>query len=157
RKHDPHGERTMCVITKPDRAEIVANTLPEFVKYAKNAVPGYKFKLGWHIVRNPGPEDTTENGVDRDDAEKLFFDQADWAKSLNSTQLGIDKLRERLSTILEHHMRTTLSGVIDDIKSNLATSKIALQKLGSPRSTIEAQRLYLTTASERFQQLVQQA
>lgn len=155
KEHNPTGDRTLCVITKPDTDRAPRDTIPLFVRYAKGTITDYQY-AGWHILRNL---DTNEimDGKDRDKTEKLFFATSHWSKALRHDQLGIDSLRTRLSTMLEQHMRANLSEVVDVININLKTSKEELQNLGSPRADTQQQGVYLTELSGRFHTIVQQA
>jgi GTP-binding protein EngB required for normal cell division len=157
RQYDPLGRRTLCVFTKPDRVEIGPESRPKFVEYAMNTQPGYQFLRDWHIVRNSGPESKGQSVADRDTAEDQFFAQSSWTKSLHRDQLGISKLRERLSSLLEQHTQTEMPKVINDINGSLEQSREALKRLGPGRSTINEQRLYLTQKSLLFQSVIQQA
>jgi GTPase SAR1 family protein len=157
KKYDPLGKRTMFVITKPDKVLCKSNDLPQFVLYAQNKLPHYCFELGWHIVRNRGENDDDRTMDERDAAEKEFFAQASWSKRLNRDQLGINKLRERLSILLERHTRSEMPGVLNEIDETLNECREEISKLGQARSTSDAQKLYLITISQRFESLVRQA
>ncbi|KAH8597058.1 P-loop containing nucleoside triphosphate hydrolase protein [Bisporella sp. PMI_857] len=156
-KYDPSGKRTICVVTKPDNACPGPEELPQFVRYAQNKLPGYNFELGWHVVMNGGHNSRTPTLDDRDKAEKDFFTLASWNGILHRDQLGISKLRARLSTLLEHHTRAEMPKVLKQIREKLEESRDELSKLGLPRSTSHDQKVYLTTISQRFEGLVRQA
>jgi GTPase SAR1 family protein len=156
-KYDPLGKRTICVVTKPDIANPGANDLPQFVEYAQNKLPGYHFELGWHVVMNRGHESQGQTLDERDKAEKDFFAQAPWVGTLHRDQLGINKLHARLSTLLERHTRAEMPGVLKQIRETLDESRADLSKLGQARSTSDQQKIYLTTISQRFENVVRQA
>jgi GTPase SAR1 family protein len=157
KKYDPLGKRTICVVTKPDNAALGSNDLPQFVQYAKNTLPGYHFELGWHVVMNRGHHNQSQTLDERDKAEKDFFARAPWSRELHRDQLGINKLRDRLSTMLERHTRAEMPGVLKQIRETLHESRDELSKLGPARSTSDQQKLHLTTISQRFENLVRQA
>jgi GTPase SAR1 family protein len=157
KKHDPLGKRTICVVTKPDNATPGSNDLPQFVRYAQNKLPGYSFKLGWHVVMNGAHHAQGQTLDERDKAEKDFFAQATWNGQLRRDQLGISKLRDRLSALLEQHTRAEMPGVLKQIKDTLDESRDELSKLGPARATSDQQKLHLTAISQRFENLVRQA
>ncbi len=156
-KYDPLGKRTICVVTKPDSAVPGPDDLPQFVQYAQNNLPGYTFELGWHVVMNRAHNAQTQTSDERDKAEKDFFAQAPWSGRLHRDQLGINKLRDRLSTLLERHTRAEMPGVLKQISETLNASRDELSKLGPARSNSDEQRKHLTTIGQRFENLVRQA
>lgn len=156
-KYDPTGKRTICVVTKPDIATPGPDDLPQFVEYAKNKLNGYRFELGWHVVMNHRDNSRSQTLDERDKAEKDFFTQAPWSGTLHRDQLGISKLRDRLSTLLERHTRAEMPGVLEKIRHTLDESRDELSKLGPARSNPNDQRVYLTILSQRFENLVRQA
>jgi len=156
-KYDPMGKRTICVVTKPDIASLGPNDLPQFVQYAKNKLPGYCFVLGWHVVMNRGNVGPCQTFDERDKAEKDFFSRVPWSVSLHRDQIGIKRLRDRLSTLLELHTRAEMPGVLKQIREILVESREELSKLGPARSSSDDQKRHLTTISLQFENLVRQA
>lgn len=50
REHDPSGERTLGIITKPDMAPKGSGLEKSYIELAQNN--DIFFKLGWHVVKN---------------------------------------------------------------------------------------------------------
>lgn len=93
---DPHQDRTLGVLTKPDLVD----------KGAESRVIGLleghtrPMKLGWHVVRNPGQMEMSDRELDRNSLEAGFFrSQAPW-NSIDQEKVGIDALRVRLNEVL---------------------------------------------------------
>ena len=157
KQHDPDRKRTICVFTKPDRVEFAKDAIPKFVEFASNTTPGWHFDLGWHIVRNAGPQDYGSKISDRDAIERRFFAQAPWAKSLDKHQLGINSLRDRLSGLLEKHIRDEMPKLFAEIKEKLGEATRKRNRLGDARPTMKDQRMYLIQLSQNFQAISKEA
>ncbi|OCK76112.1 hypothetical protein K432DRAFT_360967 [Lepidopterella palustris CBS 459.81] len=156
RKFDPEGLRTMGIITKPDR---VAGPITEkqWIQVAKNKSPRYKFKLGWHVVRNRGIGEANSTFSERDLKEEEFFSKSAWKDELNTEQLGIDSLRVKLSKVLEDRIRSALPGIITELKIKLENCKQGLASLGPNRITLDDQQIYLTRIGTNFQETTKDA
>ncbi|KAG9246896.1 P-loop containing nucleoside triphosphate hydrolase protein [Calycina marina] len=126
---DPHGRRTMGLITKPDTLFQDSESEREFVKLALNDVT--HLRLGWHVLRNHDFHMKDVTSMERDRIEEEFFSQGVW-KTLPRGILGVAQLRERLS------------------KNTLNESQQALTRLGDRRGSAENQRLYLLKHSQHF-------
>jgi GTP-binding protein EngB required for normal cell division len=152
---DPSGERTMGIITKPDKADPGSARELQFVEYAQNKHEQYRFQLGWHVVRNRG---FNEEGSGLEELEqKQFGPDSIWKQHLPSEQLGINALRDKLSHVLENHIRESLPAVIRTIKNELHACQERLKLIGEPRSTTIEQQAYLVPISVKFERLVRQA
>lgn len=98
---DPHGERTLGVLSKPDLVDRGAE--PNVIKI----VDGHtrEIKLGWHVIRNPGKKDLEDTSLDRNALEAEFFrSQAPWSK-IDKDKVGIDSLRVRLKEVLASRVK----------------------------------------------------
>ncbi|OCK73566.1 hypothetical protein K432DRAFT_473141 [Lepidopterella palustris CBS 459.81] len=155
KKVDPKGERTIGIITKPDTLSPGSDGELKFVKCAKNEE--HELQLGWHVVTNQGFENRHQSLDKRDEVEREFFSKGIWKTALRPDQLGIPALRDRLSTLLTSKIRSALPGIISKINSNLAECQTDLLQLGIPRATPGEQRAYLSSISQHFQRLIEQA
>lgn len=144
---DPHGRRTMGLITKPDTLFKDSESERDFVKLALNEVT--HFRLGWHVLRNRDFHTRGVTSTERDRIEEEFFSQGVW-KSLPRGILGVEQLRERLSRVLLDHIKSELPALIREIQDILNESQEALTRLGDCRGTTEQQRLYLLKHSQHF-------
>src|SRR5215469_9875665 len=124
--YDSTGERTMGIITKPDKVE-GSRAEADWVHIAKNKSDLYRFGHGWHVVRNRGVEEMDRTFDERDTQELEFFSHSSWAGKLDPEQLGIDSLRIKLSKILEDQTRSTLPGIIRQLRGKLKESGLQLK------------------------------
>jgi GTPase SAR1 family protein len=94
---DPEGDRTLGIITKPDRLYSGSGSEKAFIELARNE--DIFFKLGWHVLKNRSPEDESSSLSQRWNAEVTFFNTSNF-KTLPKENVGIDALRARLSNLL---------------------------------------------------------
>ncbi|KAH8799852.1 P-loop containing nucleoside triphosphate hydrolase protein, partial [Xylogone sp. PMI_703] len=154
RAADKLGTRTLGVITKPDTLVPGSESESQFVALAENK--DVHFHLGWHVLKNMDSEKGQSALAERDASEKEFFSNGSWT-SLPQSVRGIEDLRMRLSKLLLGQISTELPGLINDIRTKIKNCRQRLDKLGTPRITVEDQRLYLLSISSKFQSLVQAA
>jgi hypothetical protein len=64
---DPDGERTLSVITKPDRLPAGSGTESVYITLVRNE--DIFFKLGWHVVKNRSFEDENDSFLERNTSE----------------------------------------------------------------------------------------
>jgi hypothetical protein len=110
RNHDPLGQRTVGIITKPDL--INQGTEAKLALMAKNQ-DNIKLKLGFFLLKNPSPSELktglTMSG--RSNLELRFFSSPAWvSQNLDMNRVGAEKLRKFLQELLDTHIeRTTQS------------------------------------------------
>ncbi|KAK8143849.1 hypothetical protein G3M48_006650, partial [Beauveria asiatica] len=78
RKHDPEGERTVGIITKPDLINEGAESRIALVAKNEDTI---KLKLGFFLIKNPSPSELKE-GITTDmrsRREQRFFAAPTWA------------------------------------------------------------------------------
>lgn len=148
RKHDPDGQRTLGLITKPDLLKGGSQSEAQFIELANNA--NINLRLGWHVVKNRDYDDRDSSADDRDKAEQMFFEKGKWSQ-LPRDIVGVKTLRERLSRVLLVQVKKHLPTLVDDVRQKLAQCQAEMDKLGTSRSTVDEQRGYLLTASQSFQ------
>lgn len=156
REYDPHGDRTVGVITKPDMLKKYRGSVAErnYVDMAKNQDPVSKLRLGWHVVRNADWDEKQEHSkYNRDEGEREIFSQKPW-NQLSRWQLGIVSLRDELTKHLFNQICSELPRVVKDIEQEEAECAKELEDLGESRSTSKDQRKYLLGISDRFEKLV---
>lgn len=157
KKHDPHRERTLGVITKPDLAGIA--DAQHFIQLAKNQEAAHKLKLGWHVLRNRGEKEDEQRlqSGGRDAQEEQFFKTGPWS-SVPSVSRGIADLRKKLSNVLLEHIQRTLPGLLREIETTLKDRTDELERLGGKsRSTPEELRSYLLDIAGKFERLANHA
>ena len=152
---DPHGKRTLGLITKPDKIDKGSEAERYYVELAQNR--NVKLSLGWHVLRNRGhttKEDTIE---ERDEREAAFFEHSVWGESLDPSQLGVHALKERLADVLWHQIKEGLPGVKSDVQTGIKDCESKLRQLGKARTTLREKHSYLHRISSRLSTLVRAA
>ncbi|KAL2816575.1 P-loop containing nucleoside triphosphate hydrolase protein [Aspergillus cavernicola] len=151
READPSGARTLGVITKPDTLVPGSDSEAHFISLAKNQE--VEFRLGWHVLKNMDTDKGSSTLPARNQEESAFFSRGVW-ESLPRCHVGIDDLRERLSKLLLNQIATELPSLIAEIKAKVDDCHDSLNKLGTPRATLDDQRSYLFHISQSFQNLI---
>ncbi|KAL1618089.1 hypothetical protein SLS56_010674 [Neofusicoccum ribis] len=154
REVDPHGTRTLGIITRPDRVVVGSGDEAVAVSLAKNQE--HHLALGWHVVRNRDHAMRNAGSDERDKAEREFFSQGIWA-SIVRPHVGVDALRTRLGGILLQQIRRELPVLIEEIRKGIADCKGGLDRLGEPRVTPKDHRAYLVSISKAFDRLTLEA
>ncbi|CAJ2509310.1 Uu.00g143360.m01.CDS01 [Anthostomella pinea] len=144
RTFDKHGERTLGVITKPDRLAAGSGAETSFLGLARNE--DVFFKLGWHVVKNRQFEERSFSLEERNFSEMTFFRTSDF-KRLPKETVGIDALRVRLSHLLFEHVKNELPRLKDDLERALEAAMNDMKILGDARSTVADCRAYLVQLS----------
>ncbi|KAK6221069.1 hypothetical protein LQW54_001642 [Pestalotiopsis sp. IQ-011] len=154
RKIDPHGLRTIGLITKPDTLDVGSDTERSYLELAQNR--DVHFRLGWHVLRNRDYKSRDASNEERDKAEESFLAQGIWA-GLPKQHKGVATLRPRLSKVLTEQILGKLATLVDNVQNELRECSLALEKLGTSRSTVSEQRRYLLRASYHFATLVRES
>ncbi|QSZ36572.1 hypothetical protein DSL72_006452 [Monilinia vaccinii-corymbosi] len=150
RAHDPIGDRTLGIITKPDTLDAGSGSEQAFIRLAKNE--NVRFKLGWHVVRNRKFEETHFNLMERNMKEISWFQESNF-KVLPKESVGIEQLRIRLSVLLFEHIQRELPNLRRELEKGLSVSQEQLEKLGDSRSTTTECKEYLVQLSADFEKL----
>lgn len=156
KRHDPDSKRTLGVITKPDLAGPGSANERKYLELCKGLEPMHKLPLGWHVLCNSSDQERADEKHDRDMKERQFFQTGTWS-SLPSSTRGVESLRKRLSKVLFEHIKTSLPGLIRDIRTSMESRQDTLSKLGKPRSSVEDMREYLIDIAGDFQRLARDA
>lgn len=144
RKFDPLGERTLGVITKPDKLEAGSGSEKKFLELARNE--DVFFQLGWHVIKNRKFEERNFSFEERNTSETNFFRSSSF-RTLPQETCGIDTLRTRLSHLLYGHVKNELPRLMGDLEVALESFESELEPLGDSRSTALDCRTYLTHLS----------
>jgi hypothetical protein len=98
--HDPEGQRTLGVLTKPDLVDEGAERdILDLLKGQK-----HKLALGWCVLRNLGQKESGEDR-ERHTTESAFFTTRVPWNQVEKTRAGVEALRVRLGRILVQHTR----------------------------------------------------
>lgn len=141
---DPKGDRTLGIITKPDRLPAGSGSESKFLELARNE--DVFFKLGWHVLKNRSFEEGTTSLMERNASEATYFRTSNF-KSLPKDNLGIDTLRSRLSLLLFEHVKEELPQLRQDLELALLDARHQLELLGHRRSSAAECKAYLTQLS----------
>lgn len=157
RQHDPDGQRTVGIITKPDL--INKGVEGRIAMLAKN-LDSVKLKLGFFLMKNASPTEAKE-GLTWDDLarrEEEFFSTPAWKEhNLDMRHVGVEPLRLFLQDLLSRHIEKELPKVRGEIKHQLAVTEAELAQMGVERPTVGHIRYFLTDLSMQFHQLAQAA
>ncbi|KAG8158786.1 hypothetical protein KVR01_011229 [Diaporthe batatas] len=155
READPAGQRTMGIITKPDRLKPGSPSEKFFVSLAQNKeVP--ELRLGWHVLLNLDSEEESFSLSKRNLKEDEFFSKGSWLH-VPSHLLGIANLKPRLSDVLMKQIYSELPSVVQEIESKLEDCRKNLELMGPRRESKDEQQKYLLGVSMDFQKLVKAA
>ncbi|KAK6856221.1 hypothetical protein PG995_008372 [Apiospora arundinis] len=150
RKFDPQGERTLGVITKPDRLQKGSGSESKFLELARNE--DVFFKLGWHVIRNRRFDESEFSFEERNAAETKYFRTSIFSILL-SEMVGIEALRARLSHLLFEHIKAELPHLSEELERALHVDRGELNLLGGIRSTPAECRVYLVQLSMECQEI----
>lgn len=151
---DPHGLRTMGLITKPDTLDVGSDSEAYWVRLVQNT--DVELRLGWHVLRNRNFEQQTLTSAQRDSIEQEFFSRGIWA-AVNPSHCGVAALRTRLSLVLKDQILTQLPSLVQDVESNIRECTEKLDRLGPVRRTQGEQLKYLLHVGEDYTSLMMQA
>ncbi len=154
REVDPEGDRTLGIITKPDRLDSGSGSEKAFIGLAQNQ--DIHFKLGWHVLKNRKFEETDFSLMERNAAEETYFRTSNF-KILPADCVGVDALRVRLSKLLFEHVRQELPKLRRDLEGALTAATKQLNVMGNRRSTIADCKAYLTQLSQDYHEVCKAA
>lgn len=151
---DPHGVRTLGLITKPDTLDYGSDSERFYMELAQNK--DVRFRLGWHVLRNRNFAEREASTVERDRIETEFFSRGVWTV-LHTSQLGVAALKTRLSHVLRDQILQQLPSVLGDVSAGIQQCKEKITRLGASREEPPEQRRYLLIASTEFSNLMRAA
>ncbi|KAI0841118.1 P-loop containing nucleoside triphosphate hydrolase protein [Hypoxylon sp. FL0890] len=145
-------DRTIGVLTKVD--SLAPDSDDEYFSFwlAETNPTSEELPLGWHVVRNLGPEDSSDTEEQRDEKERSFLESSIWP-ILPSEDRGVESLRKKLSGILLSRIKSNLDGLIECIEKKIKDHKIRLEQLGEPRLNPKQIRMHLEKIASRFHTL----
>lgn len=151
---DPQGDRTLGIITKPDKLSAGSGSESKFLELARNE--DVFFKLGWHVLKNRAFEDGDSSLEERNSSEARFFRTSNF-KGLPKENVGIDALRTKLSQLLFEHVKHELPKLRQDLEEALADAKGELALLGHSRSLAIECKAYLSELSLEYYEICKAA
>ncbi|ERF73499.1 hypothetical protein EPUS_04122 [Endocarpon pusillum Z07020] len=154
REHDPNGQRTLGIITKPDVLSPGSESEDAFIGFASNQ--NITFQKGWHVLRGRSFSERNASFTERNATEAQFFSRGRWLE-LDPDTLGISHLRSRLSELLFTHVKQELPRLRSELETTSAQNDTLLQKLGEKRGSLSEQRQFLTRISTSFRDICKAA
>ena len=154
RKVDPRGERTLGIITKPDRLPPGSGSEKAYLELARNE--DVHFNLGWHVLKNRTYEEGASSFEARNTSEATFFKRSNF-KTLPRECVGIDSLRNRLSQLLFDHIKQELPRLREELEEALADASSQLETMGNRRITAQDCRAYLMQLSLDYRDICKAA
>ncbi|RKF73097.1 Interferon-induced GTP-binding protein Mx [Golovinomyces cichoracearum] len=154
KKYDPDGDRTLGVITKPDRLEAGSASEKGFIALAQNKDINYK--LGWHVVKNRSFLESETSLAERNLSESNWLRNSNF-NVLPPDNLGIKALRNRLSMLLFEHVKAELPKLRQELENRLVDYKEKLEVMGDSRATTTECRPYLVTLAQKVREICKDA
>lgn len=151
KKHDPSGQRTLGVLTKPDaiHEEALKGAACDLINGRE-----HDLHLGFHLVRNRGAGN--DGGPFSDEQRDSMFKIKPWC-DLPSNRLGVVALRQRLRQLLGDLIDKSYPKLRATTREMLAQARGELEKLGPARQTERQQQQYLSSIASNFQDIVRPA
>jgi len=109
-------------------------------------------KLGYHVIRNRGADDTSTSKEKRDRDEEVFFAKEPW-KDQDKSRIGVPALKTKLKGLLLGATKENLPIVKQEVKARLKDALAKRNAMGEPRGTPEDQRKYLSQIAATFRGL----
>ncbi|KAL9126918.1 MAG: hypothetical protein Q9217_004113 [Psora testacea] len=148
-EHDPDGQRTLGVLTKPDLVDPGAELAVIDILNGKS----HQLKLGWCVVLNPGQKALDNPSADRHVEEKHFFKIREPWNYVAKDHAGIEALRGRLVRLLAEMIEREFPKVKAEISQRLKVCKQNLEHLGPSRGTKDQQYTLILDLATRFQRI----
>eukprot|EP00798_Chlamydomonas_sp_ICE-L_P009996 gene9996-7880_t len=153
---DSGGERTIGVITKPDRVD--SGTHGNWLKTAQNRDSQHTLNLGYYVVKNPDQEQLNEK-ISFEDARKReteFFAGHEHWSMLQQERRGTNNLRKALSDMLIKRMHEELPALRRNANDRLQNIEAELKAM-PPAITDDPDHLFQRLVVELVQELHEQA
>ncbi|KAK5172239.1 uncharacterized protein LTR77_003877 [Saxophila tyrrhenica] len=155
RRVEGASDRTMGVITKPDRVPKGSDLEHNVIGMAMSAKP--ELRLCWHVLRNIRHDESSDRSpAHREAVERKFFEDSAWSR-LSPDARGIYRLRKKLSDQLFRSITATLPSLISEMQRQRNSCKATIERLGPERSGQADQRKYLSDILHRLRRLIEAA
>ncbi|KAK3382335.1 P-loop containing nucleoside triphosphate hydrolase protein [Lasiosphaeria ovina] len=137
KEHDKNEERTLGILTKPDRADEEQSN--DVCKIVRREGLGKKLELGYYVVRSRAPGD---GDAEYERREEMFNDKP-WS-SLPRDRVGVRPLKARLRELLVHIAQQEFPSLRKDVG----------RMLHAAEKNEQEQRMYLGGIARKFEELV---
>ncbi|VBB73179.1 Putative protein of unknown function [Podospora comata] len=125
--HDPTGQRTLGIITRPDCAEKLQRE--NLIAVMQGRDSEFHFKHRWHVLRNRTSEEMDFSQKQRDENEKRLLDGHPWSM-VDKSYRGIHELRERLRELLFSLAKRELPTLCSTFREKLGQLEAEFEQLG---------------------------
>ncbi|KAF9926654.1 hypothetical protein FBU30_003798 [Linnemannia zychae] len=125
--YDPEGDRTVPIITKPDRIENGNDV--DWVDVVLNKVK--KMKHGFLMMRNSANDKMNQSWEEARQEEAKFFETGVWS-SVPADRKGREAVRDFLGKLLYEHVSKELPALRREIDGTLDRCKKQLVAFGTP-------------------------
>lgn len=148
---DPKQQRTLGVITHSNKLGPMSD-----LDSLSSEIVTRKLSLGWLLL----PENfhrmqkTPYEKVDKDRPGSL---QMEYWEAQGKCANYVESLQDWLGDIFAKHTQDSVAGLISDIQTMILDKESKLPKLILPRHTLEQQRSFLFSLSNRFERILSQA
>ena len=141
REVDPNGSRTLGVITKADAiVDMGEEGRQKWFDLMLNK--DIFLELGWHMLRNRKDHETKLDLTERNEKENTLF-AGDAFCQIPPHQMGVERLRTRLSTLLSQHLQREVPALSIELRQRTEETEKELDQLGTARSSLEERKDYL--------------
>ncbi|OJJ98558.1 hypothetical protein ASPACDRAFT_31487, partial [Aspergillus aculeatus ATCC 16872] len=138
RQFDPTGERTLGIITKPDRLPHSSDSETQF--------------LGWHILKIRSFEEAEFSIDERNSSESAYFRKSIF-ETLPPDYVGIKSLVDRLSRLLFSHVQQALPRLQEELDKALENNRKEISVMGEARTSPEDCKIFLTRLGLSFYEI----
>ncbi|KAF2813496.1 uncharacterized protein BDZ99DRAFT_517749 [Mytilinidion resinicola] len=154
--YDASGNRTLGIVTKPDKCEPGGGESKAAIALVQNK--RVALKLGWHVLRNRNEDETNRNTniMERNLQEKLFLKSGGWVE-VSEEHKGAEALSRRLSELLIRHTKRELPNVRQDVEAEYAMRSRELEAMGKARQDAEACKDFLLDLSFNYDRVCKAA
>lgn len=129
KQHDPNGERTIGVLTKPDR--IPDGEEDYWLSFVRDEAE--HLANGWFMVKQPSSNDLRQGMTweeARESEKRFFLTRAPWSRETPySHRFGTSKLTESLSNILSELIMRRLPELEQELRNMLRETEAQIGKL----------------------------
>ncbi|KAG0199945.1 hypothetical protein BGX28_006873 [Mortierella sp. GBA30] len=145
-EHDPEGERTIPIITKPDRIE--NGLLQDWIDVTLNRRK--TMKLGYLVMRNTCFDQKDLSWDEARQEEDKFFESDQW-NAVAADRKGRVAVKKFLGNLLYEHISRELPALKREVDAALDTFKGGLKAMGTPIVTTDEARDKLNVATMSLQ------
>ncbi|KAF9977201.1 hypothetical protein BGZ73_006674 [Actinomortierella ambigua] len=139
-KVDPHGERTIPIITRPD--EVAKGLLEDVVEMVLNKRK--HMRLGYLVMRNAAYSEMHQSWEESRKREAAFFQESAIWKKVPDSAKGRENVKKFLGRLLHRHIRKELPLLKKEIAAKIESLERELGAMGAQIATPASARIAFT-------------